>query len=54
MASVRTTTHILEAAEIGADVVTVPPKILMQQFNHPLTDSGIAAFVKDSKEWVKV
>ncbi len=54
VASVRTTTHILEAAEIGADVVTVPPKILMQQFNHPLTDSGIAAFVKDSKEWVKV
>ena len=52
VASVRSTTHILEAAEIGADSVTVPPKILMQQFKHPLTDKGIEAFLADSKQWV--
>jgi transaldolase len=52
VASVRSTTHILEAAEIGADIVTVPPDILMQQFNHPLTDKGIEAFLVDSKQWV--
>ncbi len=49
VASVRSSVHILEAAKIGADVATAPPKILMQLFNHPLTDSGIAAFLKDWK-----
>jgi transaldolase len=53
VASVRSTMHILESAEIGADVVTVPPKILMQQFKHPLTDNGISAFIADSKSWAK-
>ena len=51
-ASIRTVTHILEAAEIGADVATVPPKILMQQFKHPLTENGIATFLADAKQWV--
>ena len=49
VASVRSPVHILEAAKIGADVATAPPKILMQLFNHPLTDAGIAAFLKDWK-----
>ena len=49
VASVRSSVHILEAAKIGADVATAPPKILMQLFNHPLTDAGIAAFLKDWK-----
>ena len=49
VASVRSSVHILEAAKIGADVATAPPKILMQLFNHPLTDAGIASFLKD---WV--
>ena len=47
VASVRSSVHILEAAKIGADVATAPPKILMQLFNHPLTDAGIASFLKD-------
>ena len=47
VASVRSSVHILEAAKIGADVVTAPTKILMQLFNHPLTDAGIQSFLKD-------
>ena len=47
VASVRTPIHILEAAKIGADVMTAPPAIIKQLFKHPLTDSGIAAFLKD-------
>ena len=47
VASVRSPVHILEAAKIGADVATAPTKILMQLFNHPLTDVGIQAFLKD-------
>ncbi len=46
-ASIRSTVHMLEAAKIGADVATAPTKILMQMFNHPLTDAGIASFLKD-------
>ena len=49
VASVRSPVHILEAAKIGADVCTAPTKILMQLFNHPLTDAGIASFLKDWK-----
>ena len=47
VASVRHPMHIVEAAKIGADVVTAPPKIILQLFKHPLTDAGIAAFLKD-------
>lgn len=50
VASVRSPGHILESAKMGADVATVPPKILWQLFNHPLTDKGLAAFVDD---WAK-
>ena len=50
-ASIRNPIHLVEAATIGADVATVPPKILMQLFNHPLTDSGIAQFIQDTKAW---
>jgi transaldolase len=46
-ASVRHPMHVLEAAKVGADVMTAPPKIIWQLFNHPLTDSGIASFLKD-------
>lgn len=49
VASVRNPIHILDAALIGADVATVPPATLMQIFKHPLTDSGIAAFLEDAK-----
>jgi transaldolase len=46
-ASIRHPMHVLEAAKIGADVMTAPPKIIWQLFNHPLTDNGIASFLKD-------
>ncbi len=47
VASVRSPLHVTEAAKIGADVATVPPKVLWQMFNHPLTDKGLEAFIKD-------
>jgi transaldolase len=53
VASVRSPIHMLDAAQIGADVATVPPSTLMQLFKHPLTESGIAQFIKDSAEWKK-
>ena len=47
VASVRHPIHVLEAARIGADVMTAPAAIIWQMFKHPLTDNGIAAFLKD-------
>jgi transaldolase len=47
VASTRHPIHITDSALIGADVVTLPPKVLNQLFNHPLTDSGLAGFMKD-------
>lgn len=48
-ASIRSTEHVLKAALIGADVVTVPPKVLHDLVKHPLTDKGLEAFLKDWK-----
>ena len=47
VASVRHPGHVIEAARLGADVATLPPKILHQLVQHPLTDKGLAAFIKD-------
>jgi transaldolase len=47
VASVRSPLHVVEAAKMGADVMTAPPKIIHQLFKHPLTDAGLAAFLKD-------
>jgi transaldolase len=47
VASVRNPIHILDAAKIGADVVTAPPAVIWQLFKHPLTDAGLASFLKD-------
>ncbi len=47
VASVRGPHHVVEAAKLGADVVTVPPKVLWQLYDHPLTDKGLAAFLAD-------
>ena len=47
VASVRHPLHVVEAAKLGADVVTLPPKVLRQLFTHPLTDKGLAAFLAD-------
>ena len=48
-ASLRHPRHVTEAALAGADVATIPPQILKQLVNHPLTDKGLAAFVADWK-----
>eukprot|EP01047_Picozoa_sp_COSAG01_P003208 COSAG01_NODE_93_length_27013_cov_41.515791_9_plen_216_part_00 len=53
VASIRNPIHILDSALIGADVVTVPPNVLHQLFNHPLTDKGIETFLADAKVWAK-
>ena len=46
VASVRSTQHVVDAALMGA-VVTLPPKILTALYHHPLTDSGLDAFLQD-------
>jgi transaldolase len=47
VASVRSPIHIVEAARMGADVVTCPPAVIEQSFKHPLTDIGLAKFLQD-------
>jgi len=47
VASVRHPIHIIEAARMGADVVTVPAAVIEQCFKHPLTDIGLERFLKD-------
>lgn len=50
VASVRHPAHILESARMGADVITCPPSVIKQLYNHPLTKNGLEAFVAD---WAK-
>ncbi len=47
VASIRNPIHITQAARMGADVATIPGKILKQLASHPLTDKGLEVFVKD-------
>ncbi len=46
-ASTRSPLHVIQAAESGSDVITVPYKVLMAMVKHPLTDSGIQRFLAD-------
>lgn len=46
-ASIRSANHVKEAALAGADVSTLPPKVLKSLANHPLTDKGLQAFLDD-------
>lgn len=46
-ASIRSPLHVVDAALAGADVATIPPKILHQLYNHPLTDQGLSLFLAD-------
>lgn len=46
-ASIRSVNHVKEAALIGADVATVPGKVIKELAKHPLTDKGLEAFLKD-------
>ncbi len=50
VASVRHPRHVVEAALIGADIATIPFKILKQMVRHPLTDIGITRFLEDYKK----
>ena len=47
VASVRNPIHVAQAARIGADIATVPYKVITQMTKHPLTDKGIENFLKD-------
>jgi transaldolase len=47
VASIRNPIHVVEAAQIGADVATMPFSVLQQLFKHPLTDIGLAKFLSD-------
>ena len=47
-ASIRHPVHVIEAAKIGADVATIPPKVFHQMLTHPLTTSGIEKFTADA------
>jgi transaldolase len=49
-ASIRSPLHVIEAAQMGADIVTIPPKILHQLYKHPLTDKGLSDFLTDWKK----
>lgn len=46
-ASIRNPIHAIDAAKAGADIATVPYKVIMQMTHHPLTDAGIERFLKD-------
>ena len=51
VASVRHPVHVVDAARIGADVVTLPPAVLDKMLKHPLTDIGLRNFLAD---WEKL
>ena len=46
-ASIRGTHHIVESSKAGADIVTIPPKVFREMYNHPLTEKGLDAFLSD-------
>ena len=46
-ASIRNPIHVIKAARLGADIATVPYKVILQMAKHPLTDIGIEKFLKD-------
>ena len=48
-ASLRTVNHVSQAALAGADVATIPPGVIKKLVDHPLTDKGLAGFIKDWK-----
>ena len=47
VASVRNPNHVVEAALMGADIVTLPPNVLWKLFDHPLTEKGLQLFLAD-------
>ncbi len=51
VASIRSPLHVVDSALLGADVFTIPGKVLTQMEKHPLTDMGIAKFLEDAKKF---
>jgi transaldolase len=51
-ASIRHSMHIINCAKIGADVITSPLGPILSLLKHPLTDSGLAQFIEDSKKMI--
>ena len=49
-ASIRSVNHVLDAARIGADVMTAPPEVIKKLASHPLTDKGLEQFMADWKK----
>ncbi|MBS27872.1 MAG: fructose-6-phosphate aldolase [Alphaproteobacteria bacterium] len=47
VASIRGPAHVIDSARVGAHVATVPPNVLRQLYQHPLTEKGLDAFLKD-------
>lgn len=50
VASVRHPVHVMQAALMGADVCTIPLKVIQQLAMHPMTDQGLAKFLEDAKK----
>ncbi len=48
-ASIRSVNHVTDSARIGADVITAPPEVIKKLASHPLTDKGLAQFLKDAE-----
>ncbi len=50
VASVRHPIHVVQSAMMGADVATIPFKVILQLLKHPMTDKGLAQFLEDAKK----
>ena len=50
VASIRSPLQVSQVAQMGADVATIPPKIIKQMIKHPLTDIGLSSFMEDWKK----
>jgi transaldolase len=49
-ASIRHPVHLVRCAQLGADVATIPYKVILQLLEHPLTEQGLAKFLEDAKK----
>ena len=52
-ASIRSPLHVVKAAMLGADIVTIPHKVMMQLIKHPLTDIGLEKFLADAESAIE-
>jgi transaldolase len=53
VASIRNPVHVLDAALMGADIATMPYKVMEQLISHPLTDIGLEKFLADWRKMEK-